>query len=165
MNRTACNTLLSWGVSHIFKKLDDLHGCITSIPASNLFSEWSRLDGVLCELLALLPFNTKPIPSDDSYISKVEQSGGAYVRNISLLGEKEIESTETEDPVLFWKYLLEARHPQWYFLPESSPGFRRKLKFFSSFPKESKLGNNAGSCKGFNKQLNPIHLRSRSKCR
>lgn len=166
MNRKTCHTLLNWGASHLFNKLDDFHGHKTFVCGSNIFSEQSVLDDVICELTTQFPFRSENVPGNYSSISKAQQNGGAYSRNISLIGEKEMHLMDTEPTFFSWKKLLEGRHPRWHFLSESSPRIRRKVQYFDNLPRESEFENDAvkkKSCKMVSNQVDPIHLKSRTK--
>lgn len=102
---SACHALLSWGASHLFDKLDKLHGCRTLDSGSKVFSEHSFLDNVLHELSIQLPLGSgNSNPSNYFFISKAVNNG-AYGKNASLVGEEEMCLMDSETPS-FWKNLL-----------------------------------------------------------
>ncbi|KAJ7972389.1 Helicase protein MOM1 [Quillaja saponaria] len=55
-----------------------------------------------------------------SIMSKVEQHEGLYTKNMSLLGEREMKTTDKELSISIWTNLIKGRHPWWKFLPGSS---------------------------------------------
>ncbi|CAK7343094.1 unnamed protein product [Dovyalis caffra] len=161
MNRNA-SALLSWGASYLFNKLHDFHECKNSLPGSNMFSEESFLDDVLCELTAQLPSSTKKSnPGSYFFLSKVENNG-AYEKNILLVGEKETSLMDSEsEPSFFWEKLLKGMLPRWHFLSESSQRIRRPVQYVDNLLEESRFGNVVKkSWKVRNNQIDPIYLKS-----
>lgn len=137
INLRTCYTLLNWGASYLFNKLDDVHGSSTSDSGSNTLSEQSLLDDVLNELSTLLLYSGDNNHPSNRLIIKMPQGGGAYATNLSLLGEREIQSVDNKPPNLFWAKLLEGRHPQWKFLSGPYQRIRRKIQYVNDLPKES----------------------------
>ncbi|XP_038697598.1 CHD3-type chromatin-remodeling factor PICKLE-like isoform X1 [Tripterygium wilfordii] len=126
MNRNTCHTLLRWGASYLFSKLDDFHRCHTSSSSSNIFSDQLFLDDVMQELSVHLSCSSENSDaSNNSIITKVQQSGGVYGGNMTLLGEKEAQGDGP--PTSFWTNLLLGRCPHWIFLSESSPRIRKNV--------------------------------------
>ncbi|KAJ4829650.1 hypothetical protein Tsubulata_036522 [Turnera subulata] len=123
LHHSICQKLLNWGVSHLFNKLDKFHDCKTSVPGSNIFSEQSFVEDVLSEL----SIHLVSITSDCSFISKVQSSEGAYVRNTSLIGKKAI-LAEVSEPSRLWKDLRD-KQPQWHFLSGSCSRVRKKVQY------------------------------------
>ncbi|KAM7254735.1 hypothetical protein ACFE04_019976 [Oxalis oulophora] len=109
-----CNELLTWGASHLFQKLDELHG-------SNTSSDSSFFDHVLGDLLIQVSSKS----SDCSVLSKISENG--YGKDIELLGEK-YSLAKKESPTVFWTNLLKGRHPVWKFLPMSSSSLTVRRK-------------------------------------
>ncbi|GKV16344.1 hypothetical protein SLEP1_g27001 [Rubroshorea leprosula] len=139
LNWNSCYTLLSWGASYLFNKLDDFHGCCDSASVSNVYHEQSFLNDILSELLNLLPCSSESGHSTkNSIITEVPQDG-VYVRNIFLYGEREIEFTCNESPAVFWKNLLKGRHPTWKFLSNSSSRIREKVQYIEYPSRESEF--------------------------
>ncbi|KAJ0966484.1 hypothetical protein J5N97_023401 [Dioscorea zingiberensis] len=130
------HSLLSWGVSHLFSKLDGFHrldgsGDLLDNSGKNLF-----LEKVVSELLEQLPKKFgKSSSSDCSILIRAPQSGASYSRNIILVGEKERISSVDKDPSGFWSNLLEGRNPRWKYISEPSQRSRRKVQYVDSLDK------------------------------
>ncbi|XP_017701402.2 uncharacterized protein LOC103719900 isoform X2 [Phoenix dactylifera] len=123
------HSLLSWGASYLFSKLDELH----QQGEQNNFSENSTdnllLDNVVVELLTKLYRKAGARdPSNCSILIKARQSGASYSRNIMLVGEKDGISSLDKDPPSFWSHLLDGRYPQWRYVSEPSQRSRRKVQ-------------------------------------
>ncbi|XVE96646.1 hypothetical protein REPUB_Repub02eG0240600 [Reevesia pubescens] len=143
LSQNSCLSLLSWGASYLFNKLDDFHGCSKSVSVSNVSCKQSFLDAVLLELLTQLPGSGESNHSAKcSFITEVPQNI-VYGGNFSLFGEKEIGSVNNEPSIFSWLKLLEGRHPQWKLLSESSPSPRNrsKVKCLDNFPRKSEFGD------------------------
>ena len=161
-----CHSLLNWGAPYLFNKLDDFHGCNSSDSGSNMSSEQSLLDDVLCELSTQLPNSgDNSDPSNYSIILKV-QEGGVYARNLSLLGERKMQFVDNESPSIFWTNLLEGRSLQWKFLSRPSKRTRRKVQYLHDSPKEFEFENGVvtkKSRKMFNNIVDTVKSKSRLK--
>lgn len=150
INRSTSHTLLIWGASYLFSKLEEFH-------RTEILTEQSYLKEVVKEFLALLPqygdTNSDDI-SKPSMISKVQQSGGSYCKDISLLGEMEIQLEEFEKPHIFWTNLLGGRHPRWKYSCGPPQRNRKRVQYFDKsaektedesdevVKKRKKVGNN-----------------------
>lgn len=138
LGRNSCIGLLTWGASHLFKKLDDFHGCCKSVSVSNVSCEESFLNAVFLELLTQLPCSGEINHSAKcSFITEIPQNV-VYDENISLFGEEELGSMSNEPSIFSCLKLLEGRHPQWKFLRESSPRNRKKFKCLDD-PRKSEI--------------------------
>jgi hypothetical protein len=105
------HSLLSWGVSFLFSRLDELH---QDNPASKSSEKGTLcMDKVISEFLTVLP--TK---SNGATISKAYMSGEFYSRNITLIGETEGASSLDVDPPMFWFNLLDGKSPCLYYMSE-----------------------------------------------
>lgn len=134
---TTYQTLLKWGASHLFSKLDDLHGNGPSVSAPDI-SDQSILSDVICELSSKLVCGSGDADClGQSFISRVQQNGGEYTRNILLLGEREIKKLGNEPHAFSWSDLLKGRVPHWKFLSVSSQRIRKTVKHFDHILKES----------------------------
>ncbi|CAJ2632582.1 unnamed protein product [Trifolium pratense] len=143
VNQSTYHTLLKWGASYLFSKLDDLHGSGTSVSASDI-SNQSNLNDVICELSSKLVCDSGGTDSHrQSFISRVEQNGGEYVRNISLLGEREMKKLGNETHTFSWSDLLKGRNPRWKFLSASSQRNRKTVEYFHHTVKGSENENDA----------------------
>lgn len=142
INRSTNNILLTWGASYLFNKLDEFHG--GTIPTSgSSTSDLSLLDDVVSDLLTKLPHGSDTNNINNcSVISEVQQTGTVYPKNVSLLGELEMQSTEEELPHLFWSKLLEGRYPLWRYLSGSSQRSRKKVQHFDEILKVPEAQNN-----------------------
>ncbi|GMY14764.1 chromodomain-helicase-DNA-binding protein 2-like isoform X2 [Fagus crenata] len=161
-----CHTLLNWGASYLFNKLDEFHGCDSSDSGSNMSSEQTLLHDVLRELSTQLPYSgDNNDPSNYTIILKVPE-GGVNARDLSLLGERKMQFLDNEPPSIFWTNLLEGRSPQWKFLLRPSQRIRRKVQYLHDSPKESEYENGVvtkKSRKMFNNSVDTVHLKSRLK--
>ncbi|KAM0941864.1 putative DNA helicase chromatin regulator PHD family [Dioscorea sansibarensis] len=130
------HSLLSWGASHLFGKLDDFHKLDGSGDLFDNSGEDLFLEKIVSELLAQLPkkFGNNSL-SDCSILIRAPQSGASYSRNIILVGEKERISSMDGDLSGFWSNLLKGRNPRWKYMPEPSQRSRRKIHCADSFAK------------------------------
>ncbi|XP_041027437.1 uncharacterized protein LOC121267581 isoform X1 [Juglans microcarpa x Juglans regia] len=164
-NPRTYDTLLRWGASYLFNKLDDFHSCSSSVSGSNISPEQSLLGDVMHELSTQLPYSGDNNDPHSCLILKVEHGGGGYARNLSLFGEREMQFVNDEPPTFFWKNLLEGRDTRWNFLSGSSQRVRRKVHYLNDSPKESEFERSAvikKSRKLFNNKLDTIYLKSKS---
>ncbi|XP_058094527.1 uncharacterized protein LOC131240366 [Magnolia sinica] len=142
INRSTSHMLLIWGAAYLFNRLDEFHHGHRPCLGSNTSSEQSLLNDVVSELLAQLPHEVKNNDTSNcSIILKAKQSGAAYSRNISLLGELELQLTDEEQPHAFWKKLLEGRIPKWRYLTGSSQRARKRVQYFDDLPEKPGAGN------------------------
>ncbi|KAK9280529.1 hypothetical protein L1049_014221 [Liquidambar formosana] len=138
MNRSTIHMLLMWGASSLFNKLEKFHGATVPVSSENIPSEQSLMVDVVQEFMTILPQNGENMDtSNSSVILKV--NGGSYIMNISLLGEKEIQSTFEELPNVFWTKLLEGRHPRWKYLSGSSQRNRKRVQYYDESPKKPEV--------------------------
>lgn len=126
LSRTTSDTLLMWGASYLFSKLDDYHAESSPISVSNISSEQLLLNDTTKELLAIL------FGSCDSgcIISKVQLGVGRYNINLPLLGEGKIQLKDGEEAHVFWRNLLEGRNPRWKHSCGLTPRSRKRVQFF-----------------------------------
>ncbi|KAK7245118.1 hypothetical protein RIF29_39952 [Crotalaria pallida] len=142
INRRTCHTLLKWGASHLFNKLDELHGSGTSVSAADISSNESLLNDVMCELSSQLVCRGDDTDCHGwSFISRTQLNGWEYARNILLLGERVMKKLDNTLHVFYWSDLLRGRHPQWKFLSVSSQRIRKTVKYFDQSQKESEDEN------------------------
>ncbi|KAH7669843.1 DNA helicase protein [Dioscorea alata] len=134
--RNHIHSLLSWGASHLFSKLDDFHKRDDSGDLLDNSGEDLFLEKIVSELLAQLPKKFENNSSSDcSILIRAPQSGASYSRNIILLGEKERIPSMDGDLSGFWSNLLEGRNPRWKYISEPSQRSRRKVHCADSFAK------------------------------
>nr|XP_029117149.1 uncharacterized protein LOC105033425 isoform X2 [Elaeis guineensis] len=123
------HSLLSWGASYLFSKLDELHQQENRNNCSENSSDNLLLDNVVLELLTKLSSKAGARdPSNCSILIKAQQSGASYSRNIMLVGEKDGISSLDKDPPSFWSHLLDGKYPQWRYISEPSQRSRRKVQ-------------------------------------
>ncbi|XP_068473323.1 uncharacterized protein [Phaseolus vulgaris] len=136
ISQSISHTLLKWGTSHLFNKLDDLHASVTSVSTPDI-ADQSLLHDVLCELSSQLVCGADDIDCHEwSFISTIQQNGGDYARNILLLGERIMKGLGSEPRAFSWSD-LQGRYPQWKFLSVSSQRMRSRAKHFDYILNES----------------------------
>ncbi|XP_027188139.1 uncharacterized protein [Cicer arietinum] len=141
------HTLLKWGASYLFSKLDDFHGSDTSVSASDI-SDQSILNDVICELSSKLVCDRDGSDCHgQSFLSRVQQNGAEYAKSISLLGEREMKKLSNETHTFSWSDHLKGRNPQWKFLPVSSQRIRKTVEYFHHIPEGSEYENDSIICK------------------
>lgn len=140
ISQSTCHTLLKWGTSYLFKKLDDLHGSVTSV-STPFIADQSLLCYVTRELSSQLVCGVDDADCHGwSFISRIQHNGGEYARNTSLLGERMMKKLGSESCAFCWSD-LEGRHPQWKILPVSSQRIRKTVRHFDHIVKESECEN------------------------
>ncbi|CAA3025175.1 helicase MOM1-like isoform X1 [Olea europaea subsp. europaea] len=126
LSRTTSDTLLMWGASYLFSKLDDYHAESSPTSVSNISSEQLLLNDTTKELLAILSGSC----DSGSIISKVQLGVGHYSINLPLLGEGKIQLKDGEEAHVFWRNLLEGRNPRWKHSCGSTPRNRKRVQYF-----------------------------------
>ncbi|XP_047165267.1 uncharacterized protein LOC124834569 isoform X4 [Vigna umbellata] len=127
ISHSISHTLLKWGTSHLFNKLDDLHASVTAVSTPDI-ADQTLLHDVLCELSSQLVCDADDIDCHElSFISTIQQNGGEYSRNILLLGERIMKELGSEPSAFSWSD-LEAKYPQWKFLSVPSQRMRSRVK-------------------------------------
>ncbi|CAK8543860.1 unnamed protein product [Lathyrus sativus] len=130
ISQSTNHSLLKWGASYLFSKLDDLHGSGTSVSTSDI-SDHSILNDVIFELSSKLVCDSNGTDCHgQSFILRVQQNGGEYARNISLLGERDMKKLGNETGTFSWSDLLKGRNPHWRFLPVSPQRIRKRVEYF-----------------------------------
>ncbi|XP_078442001.1 uncharacterized protein LOC144711802 isoform X2 [Wolffia australiana] len=154
-NSAVSRSLLSWGASYAFSKLDEFHGNeMRKIGPVSSFKT-PILDEVIKELqIVLSPDDAEICTVRFSKISKCEHTGPHYSKDVLLLGEKESAgSTEEQPSHVFWSRILEGRSPKWKFVSLRSPWARRKPCFDSFAGKDSSDDENGESSKRRKKMM------------
>jgi len=127
ISHSISHTLLKWGTSHMFNKLDDLHASVTAVCTPDI-ADQTLLHDVLCELSSQLVCDADDIDYREcSFISTIQQNRGEYSRNILLLGERIMKELHSEPGAFSWSD-LEGKYPQWKFLSVSSRRMRSRAK-------------------------------------
>ncbi|KAG0503009.1 hypothetical protein HPP92_003081 [Vanilla planifolia] len=88
ISRSSAHSLLGWGASHLFHKLDQFHSSGRPTCISEPSFDKVHLDDVISDIFSVLPGNdvtTRAV----SFLIKAQQVGATYSRNIILIGEKE----------------------------------------------------------------------------
>ncbi|KAG5055558.1 hypothetical protein JHK85_008068 [Glycine max] len=133
LSQSICPTLLKWGASYLFNKLDDLHASVVSTPDT---VDMSLLCDTTSELSSQLVCGADDTDCHGwSFISRIQQNGGEYARDVLLPGERIMKSGG--EPCGFSWSDLEGRHPKWKFLPVSSQRIRNTVKHFDYGLRES----------------------------
>ncbi|KAL2537546.1 Helicase protein MOM1 [Forsythia ovata] len=100
LSRTTSDTLLMWGASYLFSKLDDYHADSSPTSASNISSEQLLLNDTTNELLSILSESYENNGSG-CIISKVQLGVGHYSINLPLLGEGKFQLKDGEEAHVF----------------------------------------------------------------
>ncbi|KAF3668467.1 hypothetical protein FXO38_08055 [Capsicum annuum] len=101
INQVACQELLSWCASYLFNVQSSL---------SKRSSEVAGIDDIFAELLGLISGNHENNNHNGfSKIVKVQENGGTYSSEIPLLGEVEMQQTDSSS---FMRGLPENYSPQ-----------------------------------------------------
>ncbi|KAK3226957.1 hypothetical protein Dsin_006819 [Dipteronia sinensis] len=121
--------LLMWGALHLFNRLDEFHGGNTSASSANNFFGPSFWKDVVQEFIAIL---TQTGEDNDkskfNIILEVKQNLGTYSTDFQLFGESEIEVMDEGLAPIFWKKLLEGKHPRWKYSSGSSQRSRKRVQ-------------------------------------
>ncbi|XP_027085680.1 uncharacterized protein [Coffea arabica] len=129
-SRATDDTLLMWGASYLFRRLDNYHAEKSTASAADVSSGQQRLlDDIVKDFMAKLLDVSKNNNEHDSIISKVFHSEGVYHSDCLLLGEREVKSTDGEERQIYWKKLLEGRNPRWKLLPGSTLRSRKRVHY------------------------------------
>ncbi|KAL2345065.1 hypothetical protein Fmac_006350 [Flemingia macrophylla] len=135
-----CHTLLKWGSSYLFNKLDELHASVTSVSTPDI-ADQSLLCDVICELSSHLVCGADDTDCHGwSFISRIQQNGGEYVKNVLLLGERTMKKLGSEPCAFSWSN-LDGRRPCWKFLAVPSQRIRKTIRQFDHILKESECEN------------------------
>lgn len=140
LSRNTCHMLLMWGASNQFETLDKFHAGNDPPSIADISSDESYLKDVFQDFLSILPLNSKDSGSGNpSIILNVQQVGGTYNVDFSLLGKRQIQLMDEGQPHIFWTKLLEGKHPQWKFSSSSSQRNRKRVQYFDQISKEDKI--------------------------
>lgn len=137
-NRSTSNTLLSWGATYLFSKLDEYHADSNSSSALNFSSGQPLLDEVTKEFQAVL---SGKFENTDSYpvISEAKLDVGSYSANSLMFGESKVQLKDGEVPHVFWKNLFEGKNPLWKHLMRPSPRNRKRVHYWEGSPSNSEV--------------------------
>ncbi|XP_028070607.1 helicase protein MOM1-like isoform X2 [Camellia sinensis] len=139
LRRISCSMmhmLLMWGASCLFNKLDEFHDGTISTTGANISSEPSLLRDVAKEFMALLCHDGENTYTNNSFIIKVQHSGGIYSKDVSLLGELTIQLTDGDEPQVFWTKLLDGRNPQWIHSSGPAQRNRKRVQYYKDIPEK-----------------------------
>lgn len=129
VGRTTILSLLIWGASQQFEKLDKFHASNTLASCANILPEESPLQDVISGFLSILPHISKDIDLEkSSIISNAQQVGGLYSSGSLLLGETKSHLIDEDQPHVFWTKLLEGKNPKWIYSSALPLGNRRRLQ-------------------------------------
>ncbi|XP_052187157.1 helicase protein MOM1 isoform X2 [Diospyros lotus] len=130
------HTLLMWGASYLFNKLDELHGGHTITSSKSISFETSHIKDVAREFLALLCQDAEDTQTRNSLVIKVQQVGANYRKDAPLFGELQFQLTDEEEPHQFWSKLLEKRYPRWRYLSGTGQRNRKRIQYFDELQKK-----------------------------
>ena len=129
-SRATDDTLLMWGASYLFRRLDKYHAEKSTASAADVSSgQQCLLDDIVKDFMAKLLDVSKNNNEHDSIISKVFHSEGVYHSDCLLPGEREVKSADGEERQIYWKKLLEGRNPRWKLLPGSTLRSRKRVHY------------------------------------
>ncbi|XP_044955594.1 uncharacterized protein LOC123406185 isoform X2 [Hordeum vulgare subsp. vulgare] len=131
------HSLISWGASCLFTRLDELkHGNCASKSSERV----NFMDKVISEFLTKLATNVVGSTEVNcTFISEANMSGKFYSRNITLVGEKEEMRALDGDPSKFWLNLLDGKSPSWSYIsepPQSSHEILQNMEEPAKVPAE-----------------------------
>ncbi|KAK9676594.1 hypothetical protein RND81_11G087600 [Saponaria officinalis] len=130
-NLSTKQTLLMWGSSHLFSRLDEFHHDQALDDRDNVALESSLVTDVVQEIVSLVKNdrNIGPI----QHISAARLDGRCYLKNTLLYGEQRNQLQEGMPPLTFWTKLLEGRQPQWKY-PVSTERNRKRVHYSDDLP-------------------------------
>ncbi|XP_073151865.1 uncharacterized protein [Henckelia pumila] len=131
--RVAYDTLLMWGASYLFNKLDEYHAVSSSIDLRSFPGEL-LLNEVIMEFHAIISDDCE-IFYINPLISKVTLHDGYYKSISRNFGEGKIQLMNGVEPYIFWKNLLERKNPEWKHLKGPCPRNRKRVQFFVEPPR------------------------------
>lgn len=141
----SCGTshaLLVWGAHYQFHKLDEFHN--SGSPSFGSVVEQSVLDDLTLELLNQLPNDSEGNKLKScKFLFKVQHSGASYFTDITLDGEKEMQSKSDELPNVLWTNLLDKRSPRWRYASVSSQRIRKKVQYLDEEPRKTQENDEA----------------------
>lgn len=142
-NRTTSDTLLSWGATNLFSKLDEYHADSNSNSALNFTSEQLLLDEVTKEFQAILSESCENTDSN-SVISEVKLGVGSYSTNSPMFGEAKVQLKDGEEPHVFWRNLFDGKNPPWKnppwkHLKGPCPRNRKRVHYWEGSPSKSEI--------------------------
>lgn len=144
VSTSTIHSLLMWGASCLFKRLDEIHESNGPSTSFNM-SEQSQLNDCVQEILKVL---CEGVDGQDistfSVILKVQQSGGTYCGNISLWGELGGKLSVETNPHLFWGELLERRNFKWKYISGPSQRSRKRVQYVHDLPEYTNFGSQCG---------------------
>ncbi|XP_073301041.1 uncharacterized protein [Primulina huaijiensis] len=124
--RVTYDTLLMWGASYLFSKLDEYHAVSSSIDLRGLSGQL-LLNEVIMEFHAIVSDNCE-IFYINPLISKVTLHDGYYKSNSRNFGEAKIQLMDGVEPYIFWRNLLDVKNPQWKHLKGPCPQNRKRVQ-------------------------------------
>lgn len=127
VSRASSETLLSWGATYLFDKLDEYHADSESNSAIDLSSEQQFFDEVTKEFQLILSDNYENT-NPNSIISEAKLGIGSYSTNIPVLGEAKVKLKDGEEPHVFWRKLFDGKDPKWKHLDLKGPSPRSSRK-------------------------------------
>lgn len=136
---TLSHSLLSWGASFLFSRLEEFQNPNYSSKGSD--DDEIFMDSVALEFLTKLPKKVElSTEVNNAAISQAYLRGSFYSRDIVVLGEREgISSVDGDLPKFcaYWLSLLNGRSPCWQHISEPAQRSRRKIQNMEEQSKNS----------------------------
>uniref|UniRef100_A0A0E0PSC4 Uncharacterized protein n=1 Tax=Oryza rufipogon TaxID=4529 RepID=A0A0E0PSC4_ORYRU len=124
------HSLLSWGASFLFNRLEEFQKHDYSSKDSE--DDGLFMNNVFLEFAAKLSTNVEASTKmENAVISRAQQSGSFYSRDIAVISEREgISAVDGDLPKFwtFWSNLLGGRSPHWQYISEPVQRNRRKIQ-------------------------------------
>ncbi|GKV08328.1 hypothetical protein SLEP1_g19974 [Rubroshorea leprosula] len=146
INPSTSQTLLMWGASYLFNKLNEFHDGSAQAFDTTILFEQSHLEEVLQEFLIIVTQNR-----EDSDLSKLSLILHAtpqvtYRTDFPLFGEQKIQVIDEDPPFMFWTKLLNGKYPQWKYSSNSSQRNRKRasVHHFDDFQEKPEAESGEG---------------------
>ncbi|KAL9244340.1 hypothetical protein vseg_018127 [Gypsophila vaccaria] len=135
INTSTKQTLLIWGSSHLFSRLEEFHRAKVPNYIDNVALESSLVTNVFEEIVSLVKNDRNNGPS--KHISAARLDGRCYLKNTFLFGEQKNQLEEGVSPHTFWSKLLEGKQPQWKYISVSSERNRKQVRYSDDLPSDT----------------------------
>ncbi|KAK8915883.1 Helicase protein MOM1 [Platanthera zijinensis] len=160
INRTTIHSLIGWGASYLFGKLDQLHSSTSPTCISEASFGKFHLNDVVQEIITQLAGEAKTDRSVPcSILVKARVIGGKYSNSIALAGEKEGILLPGKDLPSFWSGLLDGRDPKWIHKSEHSQRIRKRIQNLNILVIQSMKSDGVKNKRQkINKSVDPVTL-------
>jgi hypothetical protein len=121
------HSLLSWGASFLFSRLEGLEN--DAYLSKDSAAEELFMDKVLSDYLTKLSTeDDSSTKTSNAAISQAHLSGPFYSRDSVVVGEREVISAPDSDLPKFWVNLLNRKSPRWQYITGPAQGSCRKIQ-------------------------------------